>query len=266
MVAAAGPCARFRPVFPESRARDIMIAVDTSESMKGLDIRDGRGTVSRFDGAVRFVRAFALRREGDRIGLIAFGGAAVTQCPLTLDTGVALWLLSEVRPEMSGRRTALGDAVALGVARLVEHGGALVVISDGENTAGEVDPIEAARVASARHVRVYTVGIGSGGPVPVPVQLPSGQTVLREKDYPLNEAALRGVAEAAGGRYFRAADVGALADVLSEIDRLEASPAAETRRLPVGRAGMWVALAGAAMLSLLLFSASVLLRTAPLLR
>jgi len=266
ILAAAGPHLDARPVYDERSARDVVIAIDTSESMRALDFGSEAAPRSRLDGAAELAARFVRAREGDRVGLVAFGGRALTQCPLTFDRDLACWLLEQVRPEMAGSRTALGEAVALGTARLETRGGALVLLSDGENTAGRVTPQQAARAAKARGVRVYAIGIGSEGPVPVPVRMPSGRTVLRQKDYPLDETTLRETAEATGGRYFRASDPQALSEALAEIDRLEGAPVGEARRVPLGRLGSALALAGAALLTLLLIGSSVFLRTVPVLR
>jgi len=266
VVAAAGPHAASRAVVERRDARDVVLALDTSESMRGVDFRSGEGVRSRLEGAVALASEFIRRRQGDRIGVVAFGGRAITQCPLTFDRDLALWLLAQVQADMLGRRTALGEAIALSVARLSERGGALVVISDGRNTAGEVGPLEAAQLAQSRGVRVYSIAVGAGERVQVPVRLPSGRTVLREKSYPLDEAALRQVAALTGGRFFRASDAGALRGVFAEIDALEPSPVPAVRRLPLGGFGVWLALAAGAALMFLTLGSSLPLRTAPRLR
>jgi len=263
VVAAAGPHSGARTVYAERHARDIIIVLDTSESMRALDFGEGQQAESRLDGAVKVAAQFIRGREGDRIGLVAFGGRAVTQCPLTFDRELAIWLLRQVRPEMVGKRTALGEAVALGVARLSERGGAIVLISDGQNTAGSVSPLDAAAAARSRGVRVYAVGVGSAGGAPVPVRLPSGRTVLRDRDYPLDEEALRQVAATSGGRYFRAGDVAGLRQAMAEIDILEGRPAPDVRRVPVGRLGWQFACAAGGCLAVLMFASSVMMRTAP---
>ena len=266
VLAAAAPHTGTRTIHDARSARDVVLALDTSESMEGRDFETPGGVRSRWEGAVALASDFVRRREGDRTGVVAFGGRAVTQCPLTFDGALALWLLEQAEPNMLGKRTALGEAVVLGVARLADGGGALVVISDGQNTAGEVGPLEAAHLAQSRGVRIYAIGIGSGGAVQVPVRLPSGRTVLREKTYPLDEATLRQMAAVSGGAFFRASDAGALKQVFAEIDALEASPRREARRVAVGRAGHRIALWGAGLLAVLMLASSVPLRSAPLLR
>jgi Ca-activated chloride channel family protein len=265
LLAAAGPCGG-TDVRPNRRhARDIFLVIDTSESMRAVDFQREGISVSRMEGARGLASQFLLQREADRVGIVAFGARAVTQCPLTFDRRIAVRLLAYVEPEMLGKRTALGDAVALGVARLTE-GGALVLLTDGENTAGLTTPEEAAAAAVARGVRVYAIGLGSAGPAPVPVRLPSGRVRIADKDYRLDEAALRALADASGGRFFRAQDGETLADVFAEIDRLETSPKAAPRMLPAHRLAGAFAAAGTATMLLLMLVSTVALPTAPLLR
>ena len=262
VVAAAGPYRQARTMPDPRRARDIAIALDTSESMRAVDVEvDGR-PASRLEASLRFAGAFIAGREGDRVGLIVFGGRAVTQCPLTFDREVARTLLSYVEPEALGKRTALGEAIALATARLPE-GGALVLISDGRNTAGALTPLEAARAAAERKVRVYAIGVGSEGPAPVPARLPSGRVRMEYKRYELDEGALRGVAAGSGGAYFRATDAGALQAAFASIDRLEAHETPAVRRVPAGRLGQWAGLAAALALLAATVLSSAFLRTAP---
>jgi Ca-activated chloride channel family protein len=233
--------------------------------MRALDLEVRGRRLSRLQAALRFAGQFVERREGDRIGVVAFGGRAITQCPLTFDRRVARTLLGHLEPDMLGKRTAIGDGIALAVARL-RRGGALLLLTDGENTAGRVEPMEAALAATARGVRIYSIGIGSEGPVPVPARLPSGRVRLQMKDYALDEALLRNVAEATDGRYFRARDAATLESVFREIDRLEEKPT-EAFRAPENAHPTWMAaLTAACTLGALLTLSSTFLRTAPALR
>lgn len=246
-------------------ARDIVLAVDVSESMSAVDYHLSGRRVSRLEAARQFAAGFIERRKGDRVGIVAFGGRAVTQCPLTFDRRIARALLGYVEPEMLGARTALGDAVALAAARM-EQGGAVVLLTDGRETAGNISVREAAHAAAAEDVKVYAVGIGSGGPAPVPVRLPSGRVRLQQKDYRLDEASLTMLANTTGGRYFRAADSAALDEVFAEIDRLEARLVPDSRRIALNRrCAVFGALAAGCLAALLLLSAT-LLRTTPVLR
>ncbi|MBS3764869.1 MAG: VWA domain-containing protein, partial [Planctomycetes bacterium] len=223
----------------------------------------GGTKLSRLEGAVDLCAEFIHRREADRIGVVVFGGSALTQCPLTFDRDLALELLNYVEPQIAGRRTALGDGILLSAARLRERGGAVIVLSDGANTAGDISPKMAARKARNLGVKIYSIGLGSEGKVPVPVRMPSGRTVLREKDYPLDEEALKRVASIGGGRYYRANDVDTLSQVFRDIDRLETKPTPEVKRLPIGSWRRALIFTAAVALGFLMLLSSVFLRTAP---
>jgi len=273
VIAASGPYTAARHVTDRRAARDIALAMDASESMRAQDFRLAGAPISRMDAAVRLAGDFIALREGDRIAIVAFGGRAVTQCPLTFDREIARTLLANVEAEMLGKRTALGDGIALAVARLrdgpptgAEKAAALVLISDGRNTAGEISPLEAARAAAARRVKVYAIGVGSEGPVPVPARLPSGRVRMEMKDYALDEATLRQIADLTGGRYFRASDADALQKVFAEIDRLEKHEVPLTRTLPARRLSAYAAAAAAVALCCALISSATFLRTVPRLK
>ena len=266
VVAAAGPHLDSRPLVDPARAGNVIVAIDTSESMAAMDFGGGDRPLSRWQGAARLAAGFLRRAEGVRVGVVGFGGRATTQCPLTFDRETAVWLLDQLSPNVLGRRTALGEAVALSAGRLEETGGAIVLLSDGQDTAGPVAPEQAAEAARQRGVRLYVVGIGSDGPVPTPVRLPSGRTVLRRKDYPLNETVLKQMVRITGGRYFRATDRNALGEVLETIRGLEERPAARLAREPVFRIDHWFLWGAGAGIFLLMLTSGVWLRTAPVLR
>jgi Ca-activated chloride channel family protein len=260
-LAAAGPYRGAHEVPDERLARDIALVLDTSESMRAVDFAPAGAQTSRMDAALRFAGRFIEGREGDRIAVVAFGSRAVTQCPLTFDRALAAALLGYVRPEALGKRTALGDGLALGVARL-PRGGALVLISDGQSTAGTVSPEEAVRAAVDRGVRVYAIGIGGPGPAPIPARMPSGAVRIVRKDYALDEEALREIAHATGGRYLRASDRAALGRAFAAISRLEAKPTALVRSVPDRSLAPVMALAAAVLLACqMLLSCTVLLCT-----
>jgi Ca-activated chloride channel family protein len=186
----------------------------------------------------------------------------VTQCPLTFDADLAAALLSYLRPEALGRRTALGEGLALGVARL-PRGGALVLISDGQSTAGALSPDEAVRAAVERGVRIYSIGIGGPGPAPIPARMPSGAVRIVEKDYALDEATLRRTAETTGGRLFDAADTDALSSALAAIDRLERRPTSAVRSVPERSLAPVLAATGAVLLAAHMLLSATVLRCAP---
>ncbi|NLW50580.1 MAG: VWA domain-containing protein [Candidatus Brocadiaceae bacterium] len=262
VVAAAGPCRRTAGAEDRRMARDIVLALDVSESMRGLDLQlDGR-PADRMEVLRRHADAFLARRSGDRVGLIAFGNRAVTQCPLTFDREIARALLGHLRPEVLGKRTALGEAIALAAARM-PRGGALVLLTDGCNTAGEVTPGDAALAAAARGVRIYALGVGSDGPVPIPARMPSGRVRMEMKPYALDEAELEAVARRTGGLYVRASDAGAIERAFAQVDALERHETPAPRRVPMGRLGRAVAVAAAAAVAAALALSATVLRVYP---
>jgi Ca-activated chloride channel family protein len=250
--AAAEPIA-LRPSPPEvGRGLDILLALDTSGSMRALDTSghvraldpssgmraldtqptpatadDAAGTQTRLELAVEAVRRFAKTRvaEGDRVGLVVFGDHAFTLCPLTRDGRVLDAVLEDVRAEMAGRRTALGDALALSVKRLgaaasgAEAGRIVVLLTDGRSTAGEVPPGIASDLARAHGVRVHTVGIGSELAQVAVAAGPAGRVRLERHAPDFDVLSL--IAADTGGRFHRARRSSDLAAVYREIDALE---------------------------------------------
>jgi Ca-activated chloride channel family protein len=224
----------------------IVMALDQSGSMQALDFEiDGRRQ-NRLEVVKRVFREFVegngdLRgRPDDKIGLVAFGGFASDRCPLTLDHGALLAVLDTVKiPEpllaRNGRpvnqaldqeelQTAIGDGLALACERLKEapdKSKVLILLSDGANDAGVVDPLEAAKAARTLGIKIYTIGIGSNGPVPVPSRDPFGNVHMQSAYVRMDEELLKQVADATGGRYFNASNTQALEHVYAEIDRLE---------------------------------------------
>jgi Ca-activated chloride channel homolog len=203
-------------------ATDIMLCVDTSGSMEALDFQPK----NRLDAAKDVVREFIRNRRHDRIGLVVFSGLAMTQCPLTADYGALLGFLDNVRIGMIQEDgTAIGDAIAACVARLKDSEAkskTIVLLTDGSNNRGAVDPPTAAKAAAAFGIKIYAVGAGTPGDSALrPMRDPLfGERLVRVPN-DLDEAALRLVAETAGGLYFRATDLESLRKVYKEIDRLE---------------------------------------------
>jgi len=168
----------------------------------------------------------SLSRKGknDRIGLVVFGGRAYTQCPLTLDYGVLLKFLDHIEIGMVEDGTAVGDGLATALSRLkkIESKSKVVILlTDGINNAGTIDPLNAAQLADALKVKVYTIGAGSKGRVPFPARDVFGNKVYQWAIIDLDEASLRKIAEITGGKYFRATDAKSLEEIYDEIDRLE---------------------------------------------
>ncbi|MBM4159698.1 MAG: VWA domain-containing protein [Ignavibacteria bacterium] len=197
---------------------DIVLVLDISGSMLAEDFSPNR-LVAAKEVADEFIGG----RRNDRIGLVIFSAESFTQCPLTTDYPVLRTLLREVNNGMIADGTAIGLALANGVNRLKESEAkskVMVLLTDGVNNRGEIDPITAAKVATTYGIRVYTVGVGARGEAPYPVQTPFGiQRRLIPVD--LDEKTLTTVAEMTGGKYYRATDNQKLKAIYREIDQLE---------------------------------------------
>ena len=197
------------------KGRNIMMAIDLSGSMREKDYRVGNQWVDRLT-ATKFVASeFIQRRKGDRIGLILFGDQAYLQAPLTFDRQTILKLLNESALGLAGQKTAIGDAIGLAVKRLHEQDdneNVLILLTDGENTAGTVGVYEAAEVAAQKNLKIYTVGIGAD------IQQNRGffQTASA-----LDEVTLKKIAKMTKGKYFRARDTQEFQHIYEELDRLE---------------------------------------------
>lgn len=220
-VAAARPQQLGAPVAPPQAGRDLMLAVDLSGSMSDEDMALGGGLVDRLTAAKAVLADFLDRREGDRVGLIVFGQKAYALTPMTLDLDSVRQQLDDSVVGLAGRETAIGDAIGLAVKRLGRQPAqqrVLILLTDGVNTAGLLDPIKAAELARDNGVRIHAIAFGgSGGGISVfglPIQLPGGGEDI-------DEATLKRIAQLTGGREFRARDTEQLAGIYAEIDRLE---------------------------------------------
>ena len=209
----------------ESRAEGIaiMLAMDISSSMLAEDFRPA----NRLEVAKRTTMQFVQGRSEDRIGLVAFAGEALTQVPATVDYEVLFNAIQGLEPGILEDGTAIGMGLATAVNRLRRLPGksrVVILLSDGENNRGEVDPRAAARAAAAHGIQVYTIGVGSRGMARVPVA--RGAAGLRYALLPvsIDEALLREIAMVTGARYFRATDPAALQRVFASIDRLVKTP------------------------------------------
>lgn len=208
----------------EGEGVDIVLALDISGSMASLDFQPE----NRLEAAREVIRDFVAQRAFDRIGLVVFARTAFDQSPPTVDHVVLERQLDQIElaPELGVED---GTAIGLGLANaaaMLESSEAesrvVILLTDGANNAGEIDPITAATAAEALGIKVYTIGMGRPGPVPVPVDGFFGRrTVMRESD--LDEETLRAIAEATDGRYYRATDAQGLAAIYQEIDALERS-------------------------------------------
>ncbi len=207
----------------ETRGVDIVLALDISPSMRAEDLRPR----NRLFVAKETARAFIKQRPHDRIGLVAFAATSFTQCPLTLDHAVLIELLDAIDFGMAEDGTAIGMGLATAVARLKESktpSKVVVLLTDGQNNRGAIDPLTGAELAHALGVKVYTVLVGRGGVVPVPVDDPILGRRTEMVRMEVDEGTLREIARRTGGRFYRALDADALAGIYAAIDRLERAP------------------------------------------
>lgn len=197
---------------------DIVIGTDISGSMQARDFQP-----NRLEAAKEVAAEFIASRPNDRIGLVIFSGESFTQCPLTTDHNVVNNLLREIRSGMLEDGTAIGLGLATAVARLKDSDAkskVVILLTDGENNTGEVSPQTAGEIAKEFGIRVYTIGVGTIGQAPMPVQTPFGED-YRMMDVEIDEELLTEIATLTGGKYFRATNKDNLAAVYKEIDQLE---------------------------------------------
>ena len=235
VVGMARPQERDATVERSTEGIDIVLALDVSTSMTAEDF-----VPNRFEAAKAVAAEFVRGRESDRIGLVVFAAQAYTQAPLTLDYPFLLTMLQEVRMGLIEDGTAIGTALATATARLRDSEAAskvVVLLTDGQNNRGQVDPQTAAEAAAALGVKVYAIGVG-GDQGSLPRRSPFGG-VRRGPAPEVDETALRGVAETTGGRYFRATDREALRQIYDEISALEQTEIEETVLLDVEERYPW---------------------------
>jgi Ca-activated chloride channel family protein len=202
---------------------DIMLCLDTSGSMQALDFQLNGKPVSRLTAVKKVVNEFIAKRETDRVGLVVFGEEAFTQSPLTVDKGLLLDLVKEMKVGMAGDRTAIGSAIAVAGKRLKDLKAiakVLILLTDGRHNAGEITPEEAAEAVHALGVKIYSIGVGGTGPAPFRVNTMFGPRLVHQQ-VDLDEETLRRVADIGGGAYFRAADSKRLAEIYDLIDQEE---------------------------------------------
>ena len=201
-----------------SEGIDIMLALDISGSMLARDFKP-----NRIDAAKDVAAQFITGRTHDNIGLVIFAGESFTMCPMTTDHAVLLNLLKDVQCGMIADMTAIGDGLATAVNRIKDgpaKSKTIILLTDGTNNAGDIAPVTAAQIAKSFGIRVYTIGVGTQGTAPYPVQTPYG---IEYQNIPveIDEVTLKQIASTTGGEYFRATNKGVLKNIFSEIDKLE---------------------------------------------
>ena len=197
---------------------DIVLAMDVSTSMLARDFTPDRISASK-DIAIEFIS----QRPSDRMGIVVFAGESFTQCPLTTDRATLINMMKEVQTDLIEDGTAIGNGLATAVARIKDSDAksrVIILLTDGVNNRGEITPQMAAEIAKTYGIRVYTIGVGANGMAPYPVMTPWGVEVQNVK-VEIDEELLSGIAEATGGRYFRATDNTKLAEIYSEINKME---------------------------------------------
>ena len=249
VLALARPRAGARAENVTSEGIDIVVVFDISSSMLAQDFQP----LNRLEVARDKVREFIRGRNSDRIGVVAFSGEALTQVPLTTDYPVVLAAVANLQPGQLEDGTAIGTAIATAANRLRGAPGrsrVMILLTDGVNNRGSIDPLTAAQAAAAFGIKIYTIGVGSEGMAPVPVG--RGLFGLRYENRPveIDDELLTEVSRKTGGRYYRARDAVALDRITGEIDRLERSPVrvqqfinyTEIFRWPLGAALLALAL------------------------
>ena len=241
VIAAARPQHFGEPVSLPVSGRDLLLAVDLSGSMEEQDFQLGGTWVDRLTATKAVAEQFIQNRVGDRLGLILFGREAYLQTPLTFDRETVRTLLLESAIGLAGKETAIGDAIGLAIRTLDDAGieagrRVLILMTDGANTAGEVDPLKAAQLAAERSMVIYTIGIGAES---LTVRSILGGVRQINPSADLDEETLSAIAEMTAGRYFRATDTATLAEIYTQLDELEPAESDQAGFRPVTELFYW---------------------------
>lgn len=203
----------------DSEGIDIVLSIDISGSMLAEDLRP-----NRMEAAKKTAMEFVDSRISDRIGLVIFSGESFTQCPITMDHAVLKQQIMQIRSGMLQDGTAIGMGLATAVDRLHSSkvkSKVIILLTDGVNNTGLVDPLTALEIAKAYKIKVYTVGVGTIGKAPFPTPMPDGSIQMQMTDVQIDEPLMKKIASETGGRYFRATDNTSLQNIYHEIDKLE---------------------------------------------
>lgn len=242
---------------------DILLCLDVSESMRSLDFEP----LSRLDVAKKVIDDFITKRKQDRLGLVLFAGNSYTKCPLTVDYNVLRFALNESSAGGLEGGTALGMALATSVNR-IRHSKArsrvVIFLTDGVNNTGEIDPLDAIRIAGDYKVKVYTVGVGKRGQSRVPVYNSlAGRTEYFMQDVIIDEEILKKIANETGGLYFRATDPDSFVRIFAEIDRWERSEVSSRKIVVRKELAHLLLVAGLLLLALVEIASRSFLRVYP---
>jgi len=256
IAALARPQSSFRLSDVEVEGVDIVLALDISGSMKAMDFRP-----NRLEACKRVAEEFILGRPTDRIGLVVYAGEAYTQCPVTSDHNTLLGLLKKVRFDIIEDGTAIGDGLGTAINRLRESEAKskiIILLSDGVNNSGYIDPYSAAEIAKNMGIKVYTIGAGTTGQAPYPT--PFGNQMMNTE---IDERLLQTIANETGGKYFRATNNDKLKAVYEEIDKMEKTILNETIYENKAEAFFPFLFAGVILLVLYLFLRYAVFKTNP---
>ncbi|MCQ2139739.1 MAG: VWA domain-containing protein [Bacteroidales bacterium] len=218
IVALARPRSSTQTEKIDTEGIDIVLTMDVSTSMLARDFTPDRISAAK-DIAIEFIA----QRPSDRIGIAVFAGESYTQCPLTTDRATLINLMKEVQTDLIEDGTAIGNGLATAVARMMDSDApsrVVILLTDGVNNCGEIAPETAAEIAKTYGVRVYTIGVGANGTAPYPVMTPWGMELQNVK-VEIDEELLKNIAETTGGKYFRATDNTKLAEIYTEINKME---------------------------------------------
>jgi len=223
VTAMANPVTGEKKAYYESKGVNIVLALDTSGSMRALDMDESK-SVSRLEALKDVASGFVKKREGDRIGISVFGSNAFTLLPLTRDYKTVNYFIDKIHIGMAGENTAVGDAIAVSAKRLKDiksKTNIIILVTDGESNSGELPPLSAAQKASLENIKIYTIGIGHSGYAPFPARDFFGREVLKSMKVNLDDKTLKQISSVTDGLYFNGKNKKELEKIYSEIDKLE---------------------------------------------
>ena len=245
---------------------DIMLVLDVSRSMLAEDFTIGNQRSNRLEAVKLVTEQFIRERPNDRIGIVAFAGRPYLVSPLTLDHDWLIRNLERLRIGLVEDGTAIGSAIASAANRLKDKEAKtklILLLTDGDNNAGKVQPLTAAEAAKALGIRIYTIGAGTEGEAPFPLQNAFGRTVYRNVLVKFDEKTLADIAAMTSGRYFRATDTNSLRTIFSEIDKLEKSKVEVERTAQYRDLFQWFLIPGLACLALEILLSQTIWRRLP---
>jgi Ca-activated chloride channel family protein len=266
VVAAARPQQGRTITRVEASGIDIMLVLDVSRSMLAEDFTIGAQRANRVEAVKRVTQRFIEERPNDRIGIVAFAGRPYLVSPLTLDHDWLIRNLDRVQIGLVEDGTAIGSAIASAASRLKDKEAKtkmIVLLTDGDNNAGKVMPMTAAEASKALGIRIYTIGAGTRGMAPYPLQDPFGRTVYQNIPVEFDENILKQIAAVSGGEYFRATDTRSLEEIFTEIDKLEKSKIEVEKIAEYNDLFPWFVLAGISLLTVEALLSQTLWRRLP---